>query len=60
MCIRDRNWPSYNLTTVKQDADQMVKETVKILIERIERKDQSPIKLKLDSPIIVRGSTRKK
>ena len=54
------NWPSYNLTTVKQDADQMVKETVKILIERIERKDQSPIKLKLDSPIIVRGSTRKK
>jgi hypothetical protein len=38
----------------------MDKETVKILIERIERKDQSPIKLKLDSPIIVRGSTRKK
>ena len=27
---------------------------------RIERKDQSPVKLKLDSPIIVRGSTRKK
>ena len=28
--------------------------------KRIERKDQSPVKLKLDSPIIVRGSTRKK
>ena len=54
------SWPSYSLTTVKQRADEMVKETVRILTESIDKKDQKIIRLSIDSPIVIRNSTRKK
>ena len=54
------SWPSYSLTTVKQRADEMVKETVRILTESIDKKDQKIIRLTIDSPIVIRNSTRKK
>jgi DNA-binding LacI/PurR family transcriptional regulator len=53
-------WPSYSLTTVKQRADEMVQETVRILTESIDKKDQKITRLTIDSPIVIRGSTRKR
>ena len=53
-------WPSYSLTTVKQRADEMVQETVRILTESIDKKDQKITRLTIDSPIVIRSSTRKR
>ena len=33
------SWPSYDLTTVKQKADKLVEEAVRVLVESIEEKD---------------------
>jgi DNA-binding LacI/PurR family transcriptional regulator len=51
-------WPAYDLTTVRQDADSMVRATVKTLLDRIEGGDRTPRHVVLDSPLVVRGSTR--
>ena len=53
-------WPSYDLTTVKQKADLLVEETVRILLESIEGKDKRTKKLKIDGPLVLRNSTRKR
>ena len=53
-------WPSYDLTTVKQKADLLVEETVRILVESIEGKDKRTKKLKIDGPLVLRNSTRKR
>jgi DNA-binding LacI/PurR family transcriptional regulator len=50
--------PAYDLTTVRQHADRLVKETVDILIARIEGADTGPRSVVLDSPLVVRGTTR--
>ena len=52
------SWPSYNLTTIRQRANLMVDETVKILIERIENNDLPAKTISLEAPLIVRGSAR--
>ena len=51
-------WPAYNLTTVRQCADQMVQETVRILLEQIHGNGLQSQQLAIGSPIIVRGSSR--
>jgi len=51
-------WPSYNLTTVRQSAQAMVAETIDILMHHIEHGDDTPRRIKIDSPLIARGSTR--
>lgn len=51
-------WPAYNLTTVRQPANQMVNETVEILLSKIEDPNVPARKVALDSPLIVRGSVR--
>ena len=52
------SWPAYSLTTVRQRADTMVKETVRILIESINNKDQKTMRLTIDSPLIIRKSAK--
>ncbi len=52
-------WPSYNLTTVRQAANQMVAETVRMLLERIENPTTTPRHVAIDAPLVVRGSARK-
>lgn len=52
-------WPAYDLTTVRQDADRMVAETVTTLLERIEERGAPPRHVSLAAPLIVRGSARK-
>lgn len=51
-------WPSYDLTTVRQPANQMVAHTVEILLDRIEDQDAPAKHVALDGPLIIRGSAR--
>ncbi len=51
-------WLAYDLTTVRQRANQMVAETVSILMDQIESGVKDPKRLAIDGPLIVRGSAR--
>ena len=51
-------WPAYNLTTVRQPVNKMVQETVEILIEKINNAEIEPRRVKIDGPLIIRGSAR--
>ena len=51
-------WPSYDLTTVRQCSEQMVNITIDILLEEIETEDSQPRIVKIDGPLIIRGSSR--
>ena len=51
-------WPAYNLTTVRQRANQMVRETVRILMEQILGDGLQGQQIAIGSPVIVRGSAR--
>lgn len=51
-------WPAYNLTTVRQRAEQMVQETVRILMEQIHGNGLQSQQISIGSPIILRGSAR--
>jgi len=52
------SWPSYLLTTVQQPVNIMVRETVEILIEKIENPEARPQKIKVDGPLILRKSAQ--
>ncbi|MEM8691661.1 MAG: LacI family DNA-binding transcriptional regulator [Pseudomonadota bacterium] len=51
-------WPSYNLTTIRQPAQQMTSETVRVVMERIDRSDAPPRQIQLPGRMILRGSAR--
>ena len=51
-------WPAFNLTTVRQPVNRMVAETVDILLQKIADTSTQPRKVKIDGPLIVRGSAR--
>jgi len=51
-------WPAYHLTTVRQPVNKMVQETVEILIEKINNAEIKPRRVKIDGPLIIRGSAR--
>jgi len=50
-------WPSYDLTTVRQPVNRMVDATVDELMQQIDGA-RVPKKLRIDGPLIVRGSAR--
>lgn len=52
-------WPAYSLTTIRQSVDDMVAETVTILLGSIRDKKRGPRRVVLPCELIVRGSTRK-
>ena len=55
------SWPSYDLTTVRQPTKQMVTATVDLLLAQVENSDMSsisPRQIKIDGPLIIRGSAR--
>ncbi len=52
------SWPAYDLTTVRQPANQMVRETVSILLSCIENQDPTISRSIIDGPLILRGSTK--
>ena len=51
-------WPAYDLTTVRQPVNKMVQKTVEILIEKINNAEIEPRRVKIDGPLIIRGSAR--
>ncbi|BCL71905.1 LacI family transcriptional regulator [Vibrio nigripulchritudo] len=52
------SWPSYNLTTLSQQADAMVSETIRILLQQIDGDSASPQKIAIGSPLVIRGSAK--
>ena len=52
------SWAAYDLSTVRQRADLMVKETVTLMIEKIRNPASAPRHIKIDSPLIVRSSAK--
>ena len=52
-------WPSYDLTTVRQPANRMVTQTIEALLARLDGQDETPRKIVLDGPLMIRGSARK-
>jgi DNA-binding LacI/PurR family transcriptional regulator len=52
-------WPAYNLTTIRQPVNRMVEATVDALLAQIESGASSPRKIRIDGPLMIRGSARK-
>jgi DNA-binding LacI/PurR family transcriptional regulator len=52
-------WPAYDLTTLRQPVNRMVGATVDTLLSFIEDGERTPRKIKIDGPLIIRGSARK-
>ena len=50
------SWPAYNLTTYRQPVDQMVAETVAMLIAKIGAERAEPRQIVLEGGLIIRGS----
>ncbi len=52
------SWPAYDLTTVRQNADKMVAETVNLLIASIEQHGATTRSIRVPSPLVARGSAQ--
>ncbi|NCW15785.1 MAG: LacI family DNA-binding transcriptional regulator [Rhodobacteraceae bacterium] len=52
------SWPAYDLTTVRQPANQMVRETIDLLLGKIDDPDSPQRRIKIEGQLIVRGSAR--
>ena len=52
------SWAAYDLTTVRQRANIMVDETVSLILEKIDNPASKPRTVKVDSPLVVRGSAK--
>jgi DNA-binding LacI/PurR family transcriptional regulator len=52
------SWAGYNLTTLRQRANLMVEKTVRLMIDKIRDPGVAPMHLKINSPLIVRGSAK--
>jgi DNA-binding LacI/PurR family transcriptional regulator len=50
-------WPAYDLTTIRQPVNRMVEAAVDTLLARVEG-DREPQKIRIEGPLIVRGSAR--
>lgn len=50
-------WPAYSLTTVRQSANRMADATVDALLSQITQPGTPPVRVALDGPLIVRGSS---
>ena len=51
-------WPAYKLTTLRQPVGRMVDATVEAVMARIESRNASPQKIRIDGPLVIRGSAR--
>lgn len=53
------SWPVYDLTTIRQPVRRMVEATIEALLTQIEGGKTAPAKIRIDGPLIIRGSARK-
>lgn len=51
-------WPTYDLTTVRQPANQLTQHVVETMLQKIKGEDTPTSQIKIDGPLIVRGSSR--
>lgn len=51
-------WPAYDLTTLRQQSQKMVDATVEMLLDLIEGRQEKPAAVRIEAPLIVRGSAR--
>lgn len=51
-------WPSFNLTTIRQDVDTMVDVTVSRLLDMVEGRATEPSKVRIPVALVERGTTR--
>jgi len=52
------SWPSFALTTIRQPSNQMVEETVKTLMDNIQRIETAPQRVEFDGPLMIRKSAK--
>ena len=52
------SWAAYDLTTVRQPANQMVRETIDLLLGKIDDPDSPQCRIEIEGQLIVRGSAR--
>lgn len=52
------SWHAYNLTTLRQPANQMVRHTVDLLLSMIDEPKTPANQVQIDGPLMVRGSAR--
>ena len=52
------DWPSYDLTTVRQPAGRLAQAAVDILMDRLNDPATKPRRVALDGPLILRRSAR--
>lgn len=57
--VSTASWPAYNLTTVRQPANQMVRQTIDILLGKINDISTPAKRVAIDGPLILRGSARR-
>ena len=51
------SWEAFDLTTVRQDTQQLAAEAARMLVQRIDARDRPPERVVLEPLLIVRGST---
>jgi DNA-binding LacI/PurR family transcriptional regulator len=56
--VQMAGWTVYDLTTLRQPANQMVDATVDLLLAMIDGDHTGPRKIEIDSPLVLRGSAR--
>ncbi len=52
------SWPAYDLTTVRQPANQMVRETIDLLLGKIDNPNSPKRRIEIKGRLIVRGSAK--
>lgn len=56
--VPEAGWPSYNLTTVEQPVENMIADTVEILLDQMVNKQVSPTRRVTEAKLVLRGSTK--
>lgn len=52
------SWPAYNLTSLRQPANQMVRHTVDLLLTMIDEPTTQANQVQIEGPLVIRGSAR--
>jgi LacI family transcriptional regulator len=57
--IPPAGWPSYDLTSFSQPADEMVENIVSLLMRHIETEEMEPLQVKINGSLKIRSSSKK-
>jgi DNA-binding LacI/PurR family transcriptional regulator len=57
--IPPAGWPSYDLTSFSQPADEMVENIIRLLMRHIETEEMEPLQVKINGSLKIRSSSKK-